>query len=256
MSPPRITRPCDATPPINDPETDATPAIAPTPSAIQAMKTTKPSRPARMSRSASRRRSGMGGACGARHAGQRSVHRPSDRRGGRNRRRDAPRPQADHPVACPSEGSVVRDEDEGRPALAIDPKQEVGDRPPGRLVEVAGRFVRDDDRRIGARARGQLRRAAVRLPIIEPDSDAGGLRGRPRQAPGRPERRRRSRRRVRAAAPRSRAPSWSGSGGTIGRRCRCGDLAPEPDDPRRAPRDRRRRRRHARNPASRVPPSP
>src|SRR6516165_3551916 len=58
-SPPRIVRPCRASPSPSARETAPTPEIAATPSAIQARKTPKPRSPPRKSRKAMRRTSGQ-----------------------------------------------------------------------------------------------------------------------------------------------------------------------------------------------------
>ena len=80
----------------------------------------------------------------------------------------------------------------------------------GRLVEIAGRLVGDQDGRLGHEragdgdalllAAGKLRRI-VRQPLGEPDRAELGLGARRRHRAGR---------RARAAPPRSPAPSWSG----------------------------------------------
>ena len=90
----------------------------------------------------------------------------------------------------------------------------------GRLVEIAGRLVGDQDggmRRERARERdalllaaGELRRIVL-LPLGEPDRGEFARARREGIAP---------RRRARAAPRRSPAPSWSGSDGTTGTRCR------------------------------------
>ena len=99
-------------------------------------------------------------------------------------------------------------------------EQQIDDLLAGGLVEIAGRLVGEQDRRIGrerARQRdalllaaGELRRIVMQ-PFAEPDRGQLLLGARMRVG---------SRRRVRAAPRRSPARSWSGSGGTTGRRCR------------------------------------
>ncbi len=113
-------------------------------------------------------------------------------------------------------------------------EQQVDDLPPGVLVEIAGRLVGDEDRRIGRQragerdalllAAGQLRRIMMRA----------ARQGRPRRARRARALRRRRRRRARAAPRRSRAPSWSGSGGRTGTRCRHCGRGSGPARPRRA----------------------
>ena len=105
----------------------------------------------------------------------------------------------------------------------------------GRLVEIAGRLVGDQDRRIGRQragerdalllAAGQLRRIMVRAARPSPTA-ASSARARART--------RRRRRRARAAPRRSPAPSWSGSGGRTGTRCRHCGRGSAPARPRRA----------------------
>ena len=105
---------------------------------------------------------------------------------------------------------IVGDERERRAAPRGQLEHQVHDRPAGRLVEIAGRLVGDQQRGIGRKRAGErdaLLLAAGKLggivaePVGEPDlleflAGAGeGVAARPR---------------ARAARRRSRAPSWSG----------------------------------------------
>ena len=62
------------------------------------------------------------------------------------------------------------DENQRRAALALAGEQQIDDLPAGRLVEIAGRLVGDQDRRVRARARGRSRRAAARRRRAAPDN--------------------------------------------------------------------------------------
>ena len=60
-----------------------------------------------------------------------------------------------HPVAARGQCGVVRDEHQRRAVVAVAPKQQFDDLLPGCLVEIAGRFVGDDDGGIGRDRAGE-----------------------------------------------------------------------------------------------------
>src|SRR5579883_2820113 len=84
------------------------------------------------------------------------------RQGARGGRRfDAAGAQADGPVAARGEIRVMRDKDERRAALGAQLEEKVDDRLAGRLVEIAGRLVGDENRR--PRRQGSGERDALLL---------------------------------------------------------------------------------------------
>ena len=104
----------------------------------------------------------------------------------------------------------------------------------GGLVEIAGRLVGDQDRRIGRQRAGErdaLLLAAGQLRRIVAEPLGQSDRGQFVRARGRTRRRRR---RARAAPRRSPARSWSGSDGRTGTRCRHCGRESAPARPRRA----------------------
>ena len=102
-----------------------------------------------------------------------------------------------------SAGSWVTSTKRGA-ALGLAGEHQVDDLAPGRLVEIAGRLVGDQDRRDAARARGRARRAAARRRRAAPDSATAARRARPPRA-----RARRARRRRRAPASSSGTATFS-----------------------------------------------
>ena len=78
-------------------------------------------------------------------------------------------------TSCVTSTSVVP-----RSATAVE--EEVGDLVAGVAVEIAGRLVGDQDRRLDRRARGRSPRAAARRRKAAPDSATAARRGRPGRA--------------------------------------------------------------------------
>src|SRR5215831_7328041 len=155
-SPPRITRPALPMPSVRLPATEPTPAIAKTPSAMQAMKTPKPRRPPRKSRQANRPAKpadhpvASGVASGERELTVTVMRgRSSDARFCRRRRPDVSRAHLQHAIATRRQRGIVRDENQCVAALGPAAEQKLDDLASGRFVEIAGRFVGDDDGRIG-----------------------------------------------------------------------------------------------------------
>src|SRR3954469_20482651 len=115
MSPPRIVRLWLATPAISERAVEEIPAIAPTPSAMQAMNTTNPESPARISRSANLKTKPKPG---LREEG--SVGRvpcmSSGRLGSRRVGHDAPGAELHDAVAALRKRWIVRHQDERRAA--------------------------------------------------------------------------------------------------------------------------------------------
>jgi hypothetical protein len=76
-----------------------------------------------------------------------------------------------HPIATRGQLAVMRDQYQRRAVLALAAKQKLDDFTPGCLIEIAGRFVSDEDRWVGRErprerdplllATGQLRRVMV-----------------------------------------------------------------------------------------------
>jgi len=62
--------------------------------------------------------------------------------------------QVQHAIAMGGECGIVGDEDERAAALAMAAEQKLDDVGAGRFVEIAGRFVGDDDGRIGRQRPG------------------------------------------------------------------------------------------------------
>ena len=146
---------------------------------------------------------------------------------------DAAVAKRDRHVGDRGDLGIVGDEDERRPARAVDLEQQVDDVAAGRAVEVAGRLVGQQDRRVvGERARDrdalllaarELRRivmAAIRRGPTSPSSAS--------RAPRRARRRRRSR----SARARSRTRSATAADGRTGTRTRCACRAAAPARPR------------------------
>src|SRR5215831_19451044 len=155
-SPPRITRPALPMPSVRLPATEPTPAIAKTPSAIQAMKTPKPRRPPRKSRQANRPAkpadhppaSGVDSAERELTVAVMRVRSP-DFRFRRRRRFDMSGAHVQHAIAARSQRGIVRDQNQRGAALGLAAEQKLDDLASGRFVEIAGRFVGDDDGRVG-----------------------------------------------------------------------------------------------------------
>jgi len=92
--------------------------------------------------------------------------------------------QADRALAQPGKRQIMCDEHQSRTTLALERENEIDDRAAGGLVEIAGRFVGDEDRRVrcdGARdgdalllAAGKLGRIVVHA-MAEPDIAQFGL---------------------------------------------------------------------------------
>src|SRR3954471_19563722 len=119
MSPPRILRPSRDRPSVSERELADPPAIAATPSAMQARKIPKPRKPPRSSRKAKRRTSGPPGGRRRGAAGMGPCI------GASRRRRvgvglDATRAQAHDAVAAARKRQVVGHEDERPAALALE----------------------------------------------------------------------------------------------------------------------------------------
>ena len=139
----------------------------------------------------------------------RAVARRRGRRAARSSRRRAPRARR----SCVTSTSV-------RPRSRLTAHEQIDDLPAGGAVEIAGRLVGEQDRRIvGERARDrdalllaarELRR--IVMPAVRQPDVREQRRGR---APAR-----RARRRSPSARGRSRAPSATGAGGRTERRCR------------------------------------
>ncbi len=123
-------------------------------SAMQARNTPKPDRPPRNSRRASRRMSGIRRAGGRRGGAYRAPYRPF-----MPRPPLAPAPRRPRSAGAPcgrrgGEAIVVGHEDEGRPPITLEAKEQVHDLAAGGLVEVAGGLVGHQDRRIGCDGAG------------------------------------------------------------------------------------------------------
>src|SRR5579883_91754 len=161
-SPPRIARPSRDKPSAKLRASELTPTIVATPSAIQARKMRKPASPPRRSRKARRRIGGTNGlvAMSLGHDARRRL------------RFDAARTQADRPVATRGKIGIVRDEDQSCAALGAQLEHQIDDGLAGRLVEIAGRLVGDEDgrpRRQGPRQRDALLLAAGKLGGVMPE---------------------------------------------------------------------------------------
>src|SRR5262249_39213005 len=188
-SPPRITRPALPMPSLRLAATEPTPAIAKTPSAMQAMKTPKPRRPPRKSRQANRpaKPADHPAASGADNA-ERELSvaviraRSSDSRFCRRPRFDMSRAHVQHAIAARCQRGIVRDQNQRGAALGLAAEQKLDDLASGRFVEITGRFVGDDDggvRRQGAGERNPLLLASGQLRGIMPralrQADGGEL---------------------------------------------------------------------------------
>ena len=143
------------------------------------------------------------------------------RRGGGHVALDMAGAQADDAVAAAGELEVVGDEDEGRAAVALQGEQEVDDRAARALVEVAGRLVGDQDRRVRrdrAGDRDALLLAARELGrvVVQPlaEADRPELASRPLEGVGGAGELQRQRDVLERRHGRAR-------GGRTGRRCRC-----------------------------------
>src|SRR3954468_22261696 len=125
-SPPRILRPSRPSPSVREREIDETPAIAATPSAMQARNTPKPLRPPRSSRRARRSTSGRAGRRGLR-GGAGMV--PCMASGGAlpGLALEVPEMEAQRPVAADRKLVIVGDEHERRAALALQREQQLDD---------------------------------------------------------------------------------------------------------------------------------
>src|SRR5215472_14063144 len=150
-SPPRMTWPSRASPSARLSADEPMPAMAPTPRAMQARNTRNPRTPPRSSRRANRKVNNA-------PRGERQPTRTRSRMPVRSVRRvrfDAAGPQPHHTAATGCQSRVMSDQDEGRAALAMVGKQQVDDPLPGRLVEVSGRLIGDQNRRLGGERPGQ-----------------------------------------------------------------------------------------------------
>ncbi len=172
------------------------------------------------------------------------------------RRDDLPRMHVQHAIAARRKRGVVGDQNERGAALAMAAKQKFDDLAAGRFVEIAGRLVGDEDRWIGRERAGErdaLLLAAGKLGRIMVQA----LRqARPRQFALGAGERVGARRRVRAGRRHFPAPSWSGSDGRPGTRCRCSCRESAPAGLRRAVADPRRRPSPSRSPAAPARSSP
>ena len=212
-SPPSSDWPSLATPAVIERATELTPPIAATPSAMQVRKIMKPDRPPRISRSEKRKASAS-----IRDEGMRRAHAVAASAGVASIRPERMATWREQRAA--SAGSWVTSTSvmPRSPGLG---EQQVGDLPAGRLVEIAGRLVGDEDARLGRQRPGDrhaLLLAARQLAGIVGDAVA--------QADGSELARRHARtdrhgRQVPAARRHFPAPSCWGSGGRTGRRCRC-----------------------------------
>jgi acyl-CoA thioesterase I len=82
---------------------------------------------------------------------------------------DATGAQPDDAVAAACELEIMRDEDQGRATVALQGEQQVDDRVPRGLVEIAGRLVGDHDGRIGHK------RAGDRHALLLATRELGGI---------------------------------------------------------------------------------
>ena len=121
-------------------------------------------------------------------------------------------------TACGLE--IVSDEHERRAGGSVQVEQKVEDSSAGLVVEVAGGLVGEEQRRAGRRRLARSRRAASRRPRVASDSVASGGPGRRRRALAERAPMRPACPRARAAAARSRSPSTTATGETIGKRNR------------------------------------
>src|SRR5208282_818950 len=155
-SPPRITWPALAIPSARLAATEPTPAIARTPSAMQAMKTPKPRNPPRNSRHAKRNASrAICPAGGCRRSAARVSTTVISFRPVQHRLVEPSRVQVQHAIATRGKRRVMGDEHKGRAALAMAAEQKLDDLASRRLVEIAGRLVGDDNGGIGRQRAGE-----------------------------------------------------------------------------------------------------
>src|SRR6516225_127698 len=173
-SPPRITRPALPMPSVRLAATEPTPAIAETPSAIQAMKTPKPRRPPRRSRQANRPAKPYPAANGVDKAERElsvtvMTARSPDSRFRRRSRLDVSGAHVQHAIAACRQRRIVRDENQRGAALGLTAEQKLDDLAPGCFVEIAGRFVGDDDGRVGRQGAGE------RDPLLLAAGKLGGI---------------------------------------------------------------------------------
>ena len=145
---------------------------------------------------------------------------------------DSPVAQRDRQIGDRGDLGIVGDEDERRLAGAVNLQEQVDDMSARRAVEVAGRLVGQQDRRVvreRARDGDALLLAARELRrIVMAAVRSGRL---PRAAPL-PVPRVGARRRSRSGRARSRTPSATAAGGRTGRRSRSACRAAAPARPR------------------------
>src|SRR5690606_26972951 len=128
----------DSTPTVMARATELIPPIAATPKAMQVMKIRNPESPPRISRSEKR--------TARRSVSEAPMRRASGRHGGERRRcLDAARAHRDLPCTACGEAWIVSDQHQRHAALLRLGEQEIGDLASGRLVEIAGRLVGDQD---------------------------------------------------------------------------------------------------------------
>src|SRR3954469_20127099 len=113
-SPPRMRQPSWASPSVSERAIDDTPAMAATPSAMQARKTPNPRKPPRNSRRASRSVNAGRDGRGRSEAGRAPSMGAASSRGRVGLRLDAAGAQAHDAVAALREVEIVGDEHEGR----------------------------------------------------------------------------------------------------------------------------------------------
>src|ERR1700756_2886749 len=165
-SPPRITRPAFPMPSLRLAATEPTPAIAKTPSAMQAMKTPKPRSPPRKSRQANRQakrpaKPAVHPAAGGADSTERELSdtvmraRSPNSRFHRHTRLDVSPAHVQDAIAARRECGIVRDQNQRGAALAVAPEQKLDNLASGRFVEIAGRFVGDGNGRIGRQGTGE-----------------------------------------------------------------------------------------------------
>src|SRR3974390_628008 len=159
-SPPRRSRPALPMPSVRLAAPQPTPAIAKTPSAIQAMKTPKLRRPPRKSRHANRPAKPHPAATGVDNAepelsvtvmGARSF----DSRFGQCTRLDVSGAHMQHAIAARRQRGIVRDQNKRGAAFGLAAEQKLDDLASGCFVEITGWFVGDDDGRAGRQGAGK-----------------------------------------------------------------------------------------------------
>ena len=257
MSPPRIRRPSRPMPSVSERDRDDTPAIAATPSAMQARKMPKPLQAAAQFAQGEAQDQRRGGCAPRARLRNRkgAVHddrpKPETEAGSTSSR---PERRPDHPVAEASQIEVVRHEHQGGAAIPLQGEEQVDDRLAGGLVEIAGRLVRHQDRRVGHDGAGDRHALLLAAGKLRRDNAAAGRRAPPPAIPPRRGRTHRGCRRVPGARRRFRAPSWWARDGRIGTRCRCAGRENGRAHPRRGPQGPCRRRRSGRYPGARGRP--